>query len=183
MLTITSTLMNENNIFQVFANGNLIDSGQSGQLIFDPNSVLTLFQNFTGAIDKIAIYDSILSNQEVTSVFENDLSSFVDPDLNTIVTSGLMNYYNFDDETGQDMVQSLNIDGVPRPGFSFSQDTPSGSGFSVKLDDVLQDGVEVKDIELNCISSFSSCFWLKIDSTNEYCRWGICNSFRLWLPP
>lgn len=163
MLTVTSSLGEVNSTYKVYANGEFIGEQEVSSPVIVPNAILSIAENFTGSIDKIRLYDSVLGRGEILTLFDEQTSSFSTISSGVAVESGLMHYFDFEEGGDVDRISATNLTLPASDNFSFVEDTPLGSGVSLLLNSDLEDGLSFQNKFFDKIGALSACFWIKLD--------------------
>lgn len=116
-----------------------------------------------GEIDNIRIYNRVLTEPEIDSIYMVEKEEFTIANFDFALPRNLISYYTFDEETLVDSKEGLN--GVQTSPFSYSEDSPSLSGEGSSADfSALGSSWSVEDSYLDKINAFSASFWLRTDA-------------------
>jgi hypothetical protein len=110
-----------------------------------------------GAIDQAFVFNEIVD--------ESTLTGFRDAGGLLKSSSSLVSYWNFDDDTANDVVGSNNAEKIVDAGFS--ADTPSGAGKSLDLTG--DDYVKLPDTDFGIgeTKTFTIATWMKLESSER----------------
>lgn len=167
MITITADSINttSSSHYKIYVNGVPTGITRESEIFFPRDSDLILFKNLFGAVDKIRLYDRILSQEEIESLFSQDNIDLQNITYNFPIKDGLEFYINFDSnpEIGaiKNYPEEYNLN------FTFSRDTPNGTGFSAKFDGE-SEFISFPISQLSEYGGFTISFWCEFDSIANY---------------
>lgn len=168
MLTIvTSTINASSGTYRqsVFIDGILEEQKENSILRFVGNTPMLIGNGFDGQLDNVRIYNVPLTPDQIGIIYDSEnAEEDTGPEL-VNVSKHLMNYYNFDDQDGRDVMG--NSDGAVSPSVTFVNSSPNGGGHSASFPAGGIGAMSVDKSYLGKINSFTICFWFKSSTGNS----------------